>query len=99
MSKNSVIDKMFSKKLEDGGVVSWCNKRDIYIKAKNRFQTCEGKLLSLVKPKMSESEFKIFEKTFELFKGALYDMELEEKIFYYKEGQRDGMLLMKELFK
>ncbi len=36
---------------------------------------------------MSENEFKIFE----LFNGALYDMELEEKIFYYKEGQKDAM--------
>lgn len=48
---------------------------------------------------MSESEFKIFEKAFELFKGAFYDMEIEEKLFYYKEGKKDGMLLMKDLFK
>ena len=99
MSKKSVIEKSFFNKLEDGGVCSWCEKRDIYKKAKNRFQTSEGKLLSLVRPKMSESEFKIFEKAFELFKGAFYDMEMEEKLFYYKEGQKDGMLLMKELFK
>ena len=99
MSKKSVIEKSFFNKLEDGGVCSWCEKRDIYKKAKKRFQTCEGKLLSLVKPKMSDSEFKIFEKTLELFKGAIYDIELEEKIFYFKEGYKEGMQLMKEVFK
>lgn len=59
----------------------------------------EGKLFSLVKPKMSESEFKIFKKALELLKGALYDMEFEEKIFYFKEGQKSGIEMMKELFK
>jgi len=99
MSKLSVIEKSFFNKVEDGGVCSWCENRDVYKKAKKKFQTCEGKLLSLVKPKMSESEFKVFEKAFEIFKGTIYDMEIEEKLFYYKEGQKDGMLLMKELFK
>lgn len=59
----------------------------------------EKYLTSLVKPKMSDSEFKMFEKTLELFKGAIYDLELEEKIFYFKEGHKEGMQLMKEVFK
>lgn len=99
MNKKSVIEKSFFNNVENGGVCTWCENRDTYKKAKKRFQTYVDKQFSLVKPKMSESEFKIFEKTFELIKEAIYDMELEEKLFYYKEGQKDGMLLMKELFK
>lgn len=99
MSNNNIIEKMFYDKLAEGGVVAWCKKRDRYIKAKKKFQICEGKLLLLVKPKMSESEYKIFKKTLEIFKGTIYDMEVEEKIFYYKEGQKDGMRLKEEVIK
>ena len=99
MGKNSVIEKSFFDKVEDGGVCTWGKKREEYKKAKDRFQKYEGRLIALVKPKVSESEYKIFEKALELFKNAIYDIELEEKLFYYKEGHKQGMLLMKELFK
>lgn len=97
MSRNSIIDKRFNEKLNEVNVGEWCKKRNTYIKAKKKYQTYEGKLFSIVKPKMSESELKIFEKTLGLLKGALYDMEFEEKIFYYKEGYKEGIQLMKEL--
>lgn len=99
MGKNSVIEKSFFDKVEDGGVCTWYKEREEYKKAKDRFQKYEGRLVALVKPKMSESEFNIFEKAFELFKGAFYDMEIEEKLFYYKEGHKQGMQLMKDIFK
>lgn len=98
MSKLSVIEKNFYNKLEEGGVVKWCKKRNTYNNAKKDFQKYQQDLCTLVKSNLSENEFNIFERTLELFKESIYDIELEEKIYYFKEGQKEGMQIIKELF-
>lgn len=99
MNKMDIVEEMFFRKLEDGGVVKWCEKRAMYKKSKKNLLISEKHLTSLVKPKMSEKEVKVFNKNLEALKGSIYDMELEEKIFYFKEGQKSGIEMMKELFK
>ena len=34
---------------------------------------------------------------FELFENAIYDIELDEKTYYFKESQKYGVQIIKEL--
>lgn len=98
MSRNSIIDRLFENKIQDSGVFGWCKRKKDYLKAMQTFNIYENKLLKLGKDRFSEKEYKEFEEMLSTYKGSIYDMELEEKKYYFKEGQKEGIQLIKELY-
>lgn len=98
MSDKGVVDKLFEIELKEGNVFNWCNKRKSYIKSKRIFKEHEAKIMALMNNKLSQDECKRFGNLLEGLKGAIYDLELEEKEYYFKEGYKEGVKMMKELF-
>ncbi len=99
MEKEKIIDKLFMTKVDEGGVYKWGRKNKSYNKYRKNFKTYEKNLLDFANKQLDNKGYKTFEILLEGLKGAIYDFELEEKKYYFKEGRKEGVLEMKELFR
>lgn len=98
MENEKILVELFREKVDEGGVISWCKKSESYNKYKKNFDKYQKELINLVNKRLIDNELKNFKELLEELKGTIYDYEFKEKEYYFKEGCKYGIELMKELF-
>lgn len=99
MESKKKIQRLFQIEVDDGGAYKYCKKKKSYMKYKKKFNMYETKIIKLADSRLSENEYKKFEIMLEELKGAIYDMEFEEKEYYFREGCKIGIQIVGDLFK